>query len=127
MVKLNELRARPKYVEDAGYTGMAPESDRLLAATQINALIDGLRDKVQGNPSKQFVLGEFSRTMSTFPGFDTEDREHFLGYLQEIMTILGIESSDGLLNGWMYGPILGPLADRQREREKYAKKTQNGE
>ena len=46
-----------------------------------------------------------------FQASDTEDREQLVRYLQEIMDILGIASSDGLLSRWTYGPVLGVLAD----------------
>jgi hypothetical protein len=60
------------------------------------------------------VLAEFAKTMAEFEPVDTEDREQFLRYLEEIMDILGIESSDGLLNRWMYGPLLSPLIDLRK-------------
>jgi uncharacterized protein DUF4844 len=114
--RLAELRARPKYVAlppGTLYNGLRPEDARLLAERQINALIDRLRDGLASKPSKKFTLDEFARTMAEFDPIDTEDREQLLRYLEEIMDILGIESSDGLLNRWMYGPILGPLVGRQ--------------
>ena len=92
--------------------GMTPERNRLLAEAQLNRLIDRLRDGLPSNPSKNFALAEFAKTMAEFEATDTEDREQLLRYLEEIMDILGIASSDGLLNGWMYGPILGPQLDR---------------
>jgi hypothetical protein len=36
-------------------------------------------------------------------GEDSEERDRILSYLEEIMEILGIESSHGLLNEWRYG------------------------
>jgi hypothetical protein len=114
IAKLSELRVRTKYVDMPGtiYNGMRPERNRLLAEAQLNRLIDRLRDGLPSNPSKNFALAEFSKTMAEFEATDTEDREQLLRYLEEIMDILGIASSDGLLNGWMYGPILGPQLDR---------------
>jgi hypothetical protein len=53
--------------------------------------------------------------MAEFEPIDTEDREQLLRYLEDIMDIVGIASSDGLLNKWMYGPILGPQADKLRK------------
>jgi hypothetical protein len=41
--------------------------------------------------------------LDAFEPGDTEDRERLCGYLEEIMEIFGIESSDGLLNRWLYG------------------------
>jgi Domain of unknown function (DUF4844) len=111
--KLSALRGRPKYVDMPGtiYNGMRPESSRLLAEEQLNQLIDGLRNGLPSKPSKKFVLAEFAKTTSEFEAGDTEDREQLVRYLQEIMDILGIASSDGLLSRWMYGPVLGVLAD----------------
>jgi hypothetical protein len=116
VAKLAELRARPKYVDMPGtiYNGMRPESSRLLAERQLNSLIDRLQEGLPSNPSKKFVLAEFAKTMAEFEPVDTEDREQFLRYLEEIMDILGIESSDGLLNRWMYGPLLSPLIDLKK-------------
>lgn len=54
--------------------------------------------------------------MAEFEPVDTEDREQLLRYLEEIMDILGIASSDGLLARWMYGPVLGPQVDKLRDR-----------
>jgi hypothetical protein len=112
--RLAELKTQPKYVELPGtlYNGLRPESARLHAERQVNFLIDRLREGLASNPSKKFVLGEFLKTMAEFEPIDTEDREQLLRYLEEIMDILGIASSDGLLNRWMYGPILGPQADK---------------
>jgi Domain of unknown function (DUF4844) len=117
--KLAQLRDRPRYVELPGtlYNGLRPEHSRLLAESQINSLIDRLRDRLASNPSKKFALREFAKTMSEFEPIDTEDREQLLRYLEEIMDILGIASSDGLLNRWMYGPILGPQTDKLRKQK----------
>jgi Domain of unknown function (DUF4844) len=115
--KLSELRVRTKYVDTPGtiYNGMRPESRRLLAEEQLNRLIDRLRDGLPSKPSKKFALAEFARTMAEFEATDTEDREQLLQYLEEIMDILGISSSDGMLNRWMYGPVLGPQADGEHK------------
>jgi Domain of unknown function (DUF4844) len=114
LTSLNELRTETKYIEVPGspYNGMRPEYRRKIADGQLNSLIDRLRNELASKPSKRFVLSEFKKTMAEFESIDTEDRERLLRYLQEIMTILGIGSSDGLLNRWMYGPLLGPVADR---------------
>jgi len=111
IVKLSEIRDKAKYVDVPGtiYNGMRPEGSRLLAQKQLNGLIDRLREGLPFRPSKKFVLAEFARTMAEFEATDTEDREQLLRYLAEIMDILGIASSDGQLNRWMYGPILGSI------------------
>jgi hypothetical protein len=118
IAKLSELRVRTKYVDMPGtiYNGMRPERSRLMAEAQLNRLIDRLRDGLPSNPSKKFALAEFAKTMAEFEATDTEDREQLLRYLEEIMDLLGIASSDGLLNSWMYGPILGPLVDHDNKK-----------
>ena len=114
---LSELRAEAKYIDMPGtiYNGMRPESSRLLAEEQLNRLIDRLRDGLSSKPSKKFVLTEFAKTTAEFEPIDTEDRERLLRYLKEIMDMLGIASSDGMLSRWMYGPILGLLIDHDRK------------
>jgi hypothetical protein len=118
IAKLSELRVRTKYVDMPGtiYNGMRPERSRLMAEAQLNRLIDRLRDGLPSNPSKKFALAEFAKTMAEFEATDTEDREQLLRYLEEIMDLLGIASSDGLLNSWMYGPVLGPLVDHDNKK-----------
>lgn len=95
---------------------MSPESNRLQAESQLNGLVDRLRDNLPSKPSKKYVLAEFSATMAEFEGIDTEDREQLLRYLEEIMDIVAIDSSDGLLNRWLYGSILGRLADQEHKK-----------
>jgi uncharacterized protein DUF4844 len=118
IAKLSELGVRTKYVDMPGtiYNGMRPERRRLIAEAQLNRLIDRLRDGLPSNPSKKFALAEFAKTMAEFEATDTEDREQLVRYLEEIMDLLGIASSDGLLNGWMYGPVLGPLVDHDNKK-----------
>ncbi len=113
IAELLELRERAKYVDMPGtiYNGMKPESSRLLAEEQLNQLIDRLRDGLPSKPSKKFVLAQFAKTTIEFEADDTEDREQLVRYLKEIMDILGIASSDGLLSRWMYGPVLSALVD----------------
>jgi hypothetical protein len=114
---LRELRDQAKYIDMPGtiYNGLRPEGSRLLAEEQLNRLLDRLRDGLPSEPSTKFVLAEFAKTMAEFEPIDTEDRERLLRYLKEIMGILGIASSDGLLSRWMYGPILGALVDYDRK------------
>jgi hypothetical protein len=116
--ELSELRTREKYkgVVDTIYNGMSPESSRVQAEAQLNRLIDRLRDNLPLKPSKKYVLAEFSVTMAEFHGIDTEDREQLLRYLEEIMDILGIASSDGLLSRWLYGPFLGSHLEKQHKK-----------
>jgi hypothetical protein len=112
--KLTEMRGEPKYMAEPGtiYNGLRPDSARQEAETQLNDLIDRLCTGLAAAPTKQFVLSEFARTLDEFEPIDTEDREWLLRYLERIMDILGIESSDGLLNRWLYGDHLASLLEQ---------------
>jgi Domain of unknown function (DUF4844) len=114
--KLAEMRREPKYVDEPGtiYDGLRPESARQRAEGQLNDLIDRLCNGLLSTPAKRFVLSEFAETLTEFEPTDTEDRECLLRYLERIMDILGIESSDGLLNRWLYGDQLANLLEDAR-------------
>lgn len=115
LAQLERLAGQPKYINEpeTGYTGILFEPDRLIAQAQLNGLLRRLMRELKTKPSKRYVLWEFKRTLAQFNPVDTEDRERICRYMEEIMDILGIESSDGVLNRWLYGPILGWLVSRE--------------
>jgi Domain of unknown function (DUF4844) len=100
---LRSLRSIPKFLAEDFYPGAPTEVLRSEAEGQINYLLDKLIEELPHNPEKGFVLSQFKEALSRFAQSDTEERERFCGYLEEIMDITSIESSDGLLNGWLYG------------------------
>ena len=102
IASLKSLRKLPKFLAAEMYPGAPSEEIRVEAEAHINVLIDNLIAGLPQNPNKQFVMSEFMRAMENFKQPDTEERERFCGYLEEIMDITGIESSDGLLNKWLY-------------------------
>jgi uncharacterized protein DUF4844 len=105
LTKLTDLKAQPKFKAEPGtiYNGLRPEEDRQLAELQLNELIARLIQTPRDRLTNEFVLAQFAQSLSLFPGQDTEDRERMCLYLEQIMDIFGIESSEGLLNRWMYG------------------------
>jgi Domain of unknown function (DUF4844) len=105
IAKLQELRARPKFKEEPGtlYNGMRPENDRQAAEAQLNDLIDQLIQDFPDPSEKEGVLLAFAQTLDCFPGKDSENQERLCSYIEEIMDMVGIESSGGLLNLWRYG------------------------
>ena len=56
------------------------------------------------NITKRMVLNEFEKSLIEFENIaeDTEDRERLCYYIEEIMDIIGLESSYNLLNNWMW-------------------------
>jgi hypothetical protein len=102
-VQLVALRATKKFTSDFFYTGAPTEALRVDAESKVNALLDRLLASLTPDSRKSFVLAEFKAALISFKQTDTEERERFCSYLEQIMDITGIESSDGLLNSWMYG------------------------
>ncbi len=101
--ELQALREEKKFVAEKFYPGAPTEALRAEAESQINQLIDRLLSNLTPDSRKSFVLSEFQASMARFEQTDTEERERFCGYLEQIMDATGIESSDGLLNSWLYG------------------------
>jgi hypothetical protein len=99
---LREFRLEPKF-EDAGIYHAPSETVRIAAAARLNELLDRLAAAIAAHPTKAFVLSEFRRTLAEFDRSDSEERDRVLVYMVRIMDIVGIESSDGLLNNWRYG------------------------
>jgi hypothetical protein len=99
---LREFRRELKF-EDGGIYHAPSEAVRIAAAAHLNELLDRLVASVAAHPTKAFVLSEFRRTLAEFDSSDSEERDRLLAYLERIMDIVGIESSDGLLNDWRYG------------------------
>jgi hypothetical protein len=102
---LAAFRAEPKFGSqpELGYFGAPNEEVRTRCEAAINQLLDELIAGWDANPTKAFVLAQFERTLEKFNLEDSEEQDQALSYLERIMDILGIESSDGLLNTWRYG------------------------
>jgi hypothetical protein len=94
---------------DGMYTGVLDPVQRAKASAAFADLVDTLVRELPRHPSKTFVLNEFKRTLAAFDWYDTEDQERATSYCEQIMDVVGIKSSDGVLNGWLYGPILGHM------------------
>jgi len=62
---------------------------------------------VSKNPTNKNYLDKIKLGLDRFSDIyidlDTEDRERVCSYFEELMDIVGLESSDGLLNDFMYG------------------------
>ena len=105
IARLRALRAESKFVEDlpAAYPGAPDERTRDRCESAINDLIDELLALGQGIETKSQVLDEFEQALFKLKREDTEEREQAGKYLERIMDVFGIESSDGMLNRWLYG------------------------
>ncbi|MBB3122510.1 DUF4844 domain-containing protein [Pseudoduganella violacea] len=100
---LDELRAfrGTEKLENLPGTNTAAEKARL--SNVLNDLLDRLLRGVEAHPSKLWVLTEFQKALVLVEGEDTEGREHFGMEMENIMDILSIDSSDGLLTAYLGG------------------------
>lgn len=100
---LAQFIAKKKFVPESGYPGATNERDRLRFEAQVNELARALSALAPADQTKAVVLNKFKPTMAQFEYVDSEEQDRFLRYLEELMDIFGIESSDGLLSKWRYG------------------------
>jgi hypothetical protein len=101
--RLAALRSAPKFQEELLYPGAPTEEIRKSAEFAINKMLDRLNSGLPGSPRKSYVLSEFLEMLEAFDGQGTEEREKACAYCERVMDLLGIESSDGVLNTWLYG------------------------
>lgn len=99
--QLARLKAQPKFLPDAMYTGYRSEEHRPAAAKLVDDLIDKLQTNLPQNPSRAFLKQAINDTYAWFELSDTEDRERCAIYLEEILTAVGIPAPDGDINAWL--------------------------
>ncbi len=103
--ELLKLRSEKKFVEDMKelYPGAPDEQTRVAAEIIINATIDNLINY----SNKELTEAEFWKILkhsaTQFSIMDSEEMEQGLYYMEKIMDIYKIESSNGRFNEWRYG------------------------
>lgn len=87
-----------------GYIGLLPQEMQPEANDLMNKSINHLIRILKKSPTKDNILNEFKRGLSDFDAFelDTEDRERVCEYYDQIREIIGFDSTDGILNDWLY-------------------------
>ncbi len=101
--RLSTLRSESKFNEENLYPGAPTEEIRLKVERAVNTMLDRLAVGLRQSPRKSYVLSEFLEMLKAFEHEDTEEREQACTYCERVMGILGIASSDGALNTWLYG------------------------
>jgi len=105
LAELREFRAEAKFRTDLGalYPGAPDEVVRIRCESRLNGLLDRLIGGLLQNRNADYVSKEFASTLPLFDEEDSEERDRVALYLEHVMEIIGMESSDGLLNEWRYG------------------------
>jgi len=100
---LDRFIAKKKFVREPFYLVDLDEADRLKYEAWVNQLARSLRKLAPSRQTKPVVLEKFKPVLKKFEDTEEEDQDRFLWYLDELMGIFGIESSDGLLSTWRHG------------------------
>ncbi|MBB1381466.1 DUF4844 domain-containing protein [Shewanella sp. SR41-2] len=102
---LRELKSQKKFLANLAlfYPGAPDELIRIEAENVINSALVKLIE----SPSDSFTENEFWLTLKVaakqLAKMDSEEMDRGLSYMEEIMDIYKIESSEGRLNEWRYG------------------------
>ncbi len=106
--KFIEFLAKTKFVEENFYPGIADEKMRPVFTKKINQIGNDFKtvaesEKPTDKKYQEKIEIGLSRFAKIYLELDTEDRERVCTYIEELMDIVELESSNGHLNKFMYG------------------------
>ena len=100
---LQALAAEKKFQPFGLYSGAKPEEQRVRLQRIVDSLLTELAAMEPIDRTKERVLALFRSTLAAVGDVDSEEKEQVCSYLERTMDIVGVESSDGLLNSCLYG------------------------
>jgi hypothetical protein len=110
MDKFEDFKQKEKFIEDNSifYPGISDPTLRPILTEKINQAADDFKNvSLQPNPKDEDYQDKIQTGLERFGdlylNLDTEDRERVCHYFEELMDIVGLESSGGHLNNFMYG------------------------
>jgi hypothetical protein len=98
---LDQLRAWRDGPKLADLPGPSPSPARERLAAELDRLGDALLAGVERHPTKFWVLKQFQQSLEAVRDVDMEAREHFGTELGRVMDVLGIGSSDGVVEYYL--------------------------
>lgn len=98
---LRAWRDGPKLADLPG-PNPSPERERL--ASELDRLAGALLAGIARHPTKFWALKQFQQSLEAVRDADAEAREHFGNELERLMDVLGIDSSDGLVEHYLARP-----------------------
>ncbi len=118
--KFENFMAKKKFVEQLypnSYPGIADEKMRPIFTKKINQVAADFKAVSESaKPTEKKYQEKIEQGLSRFADIsldlDTEDRERVCMYFEEIMDIVGLQSSGGQLNKFMYGFDIEPFLDK---------------
>jgi len=110
MEQFEQFKAKDKFTEDMSllYPGIADPALKPILTDKINLAADDFKEVADSdNPTAEKYQEKIGVGLNRFSDLyiqlDTEDRERICNYFEELMDIVGLESSAGQLNDFMYG------------------------
>ncbi len=105
--ELKVLQQKEKFNEDISifYPGTESKDLKKSLTELINKSITAFMEEVNIGASDKEYQSIISKSLTEITplNLDTEDRERVCHYFEEIMDIIGLESSGGVINEWLYG------------------------
>ena len=106
--KFAKFIANKKFVAENHYPGIADEKMRPVFTEKINQIASDFKTVAESEKPTDKKYQEkigigLSRFAKIYLELDTEDRERVCTYIEELMDIIELESSNGQLNKFMYG------------------------
>ena len=107
-LRKQEFKNNEKFLGDKkrGYTGVADPILKRVLTEKINLAADDFITLAEkGNSSDKDYQNVIKKGLERFSGIylDTEDQEQICSYYENLMDIVGLESSGGHLNNFIYG------------------------
>ena len=110
MTKFQEFKNKEKFIQDDTifYPGIGNATLQQLLTKKINLASDEfMKVAKSGTATEKEYQDIIKKGLNNFADIyvelDTEDRERVCAYFEELMDIVGLESSGGHLNNFMYG------------------------
>ena len=110
MDKFDAFKTKEKFVQDntVHYPGLSDPAMRPTLTDKINLAADDFKKlSLSGNATDKDYQEKIKIGLQRFDdiyiNLDTEDRERVCEYFEELMDIVGLQSSGGHLNNFMYG------------------------
>lgn len=105
-----EFKNKDKFEPDDSifYPGISSQDLKPVLTEKIDLAADDFNQvSLKESPTEEDYLEAISIGLDRFrliySDLDTEDRERVAYYFEELMDIVGLESSEGQLNGFIYG------------------------
>lgn len=110
MKKFEEFINKEKFIQDDKlfYPGIGEPKLKPIVTEKINRSANDFKELASKGTStdkeyQNVIKIGLDRFAEIYLDLDTEDRERVCNYYEELMDIVGLESSDGHLNNFMYG------------------------